>query len=141
FTKRKIKMIICGNGDLLIDVEKLLLNNKYLNYKIFKNLNEDKLSEIYTISDTLLLLSKNEPWGMVINEAMIHNLSIIASEEVEAANFYKNRYQKCTIKKLNFINNHFLKKHLENLSLKKNNLIDPVNAKTVAKEIFDFINL
>ena len=37
-------MIICGNGDLLIDVEKLLLNNKYLNYKIFKNLNEDKLS-------------------------------------------------------------------------------------------------
>ena len=90
--------------------------------------------------DALLLLSKQKQ-GMVINEAMIHNLSIIASEEVEAANFYKNRYQKCTIKKLNFINNHFLKKHLENLSLKKNNLIDPVNAKTVAKEILDFINL
>ena len=45
----------------------------------------DSLKNIYESHDCLVLPSKSEPWGLVVNEAIEYGLSIIASKEVGCA--------------------------------------------------------
>lgn len=47
--------------------------------------NQSVLPEIYGACDVFVLSSENEPWGLVVNEAMCAGLPVIASEEVGAA--------------------------------------------------------
>lgn len=47
--------------------------------------NQAELSKIYAISDVFVLPSEDEPWGLVINEAMCFGLPIIAADQVGAA--------------------------------------------------------
>ena len=46
--------------------------------------NQNRLSELYIASDCLVLLSEDEPWGMVVNEALLFNLELFLSESVGA---------------------------------------------------------
>lgn len=46
--------------------------------------NQSKLPSVYAIADVFILPSENEPWALVINEAMCAGLPIIASEEIGA---------------------------------------------------------
>lgn len=47
--------------------------------------NQSELPAIYGISDVFVLPSQNEPWGLVVNEAMCAGLPIVVTEEVGAA--------------------------------------------------------
>ena len=46
--------------------------------------NQTMLLQFYAIADVFVLPSENEPWGLVINEAMCAGLPIIATEEIGA---------------------------------------------------------
>ena len=46
--------------------------------------NQTELINFYAIADLFVLPSTNEPWGLVINEAMCGGLPIIASKEIGA---------------------------------------------------------
>lgn len=46
---------------------------------------EQKLCQFYAASDGLVLLSDDEPWGMVINEAMLFGKPYLATTDVAAA--------------------------------------------------------
>jgi glycosyltransferase involved in cell wall biosynthesis len=44
--------------------------------------NQSQVGEVYAAADILALPSENEPWGLVINEAMNFSLPIVASDRV-----------------------------------------------------------
>lgn len=46
--------------------------------------NQTELPKFYAIADVFVLPSKNEPWGLVVNEAMCFGLPIIVTDEVGA---------------------------------------------------------
>lgn len=46
--------------------------------------NQSQLPRIYGASDVFVLPSENEPWGLVVNEAMAAGLPVIVSDEVGA---------------------------------------------------------
>jgi glycosyltransferase involved in cell wall biosynthesis len=47
--------------------------------------NQAELPRLYAMADVFVLPSEDEPWGLVINEAMSSGLPIVASERVGAA--------------------------------------------------------
>lgn len=46
--------------------------------------NQSELPRYYAIADVFILPSENEPWGLVINEAMCAGVAVVATEEVGA---------------------------------------------------------
>ena len=136
--KIKLSLLIVGSGDLNIKVKESL-KEKSLEYQLFNNLNEDLLSELYTISDSLILLSKNEPWGMVINEAIIHNLSFITTNKVEASNYYFSEYKKSTVLDYASINVQSIFRHILKTKSFSNELIDPISPKKMASRFINSI--
>ncbi len=46
--------------------------------------NQSELPKLYAVADVFVLPSEDEPWGVVINEAMCAGLPVIASEEIGA---------------------------------------------------------
>jgi glycosyltransferase involved in cell wall biosynthesis len=53
--------------------------------KISGGLDEDELAERYVNADIFALLSRHEPWGVVVNEAAASGLPLVLSERVGAA--------------------------------------------------------
>jgi glycosyltransferase involved in cell wall biosynthesis len=47
--------------------------------------NQSELPSVYAASDVFVLPSENEPWGLVVNEAMCAGLPIVLSEEIGCA--------------------------------------------------------
>lgn len=54
-----------------------IFNIKYLGYK-----NREELTKIFLDSDVLILPSIQEPWGLVVEEAIYHGLPVIVSNNV-----------------------------------------------------------
>lgn len=46
--------------------------------------NQSELPKFYAVADVFVLPSQDEPWGLVINEAMCAGMPIVASEEIGA---------------------------------------------------------
>lgn len=79
-----VQLIITGDGEEkenLIDLAKMLDVNMYITGFIK---NQEELFKHYYLADVFILPSFNEPWGLVINEAMAAGLPIIASNECGA---------------------------------------------------------
>lgn len=72
---------IVGDGELMNELKKY--QSERIIFEGFKNQSELKM--IYNSADVLILPSKNETWGLVINEAMTCGLAVIASDGVGGA--------------------------------------------------------
>ncbi len=78
------KLIIAGNGPLYGHVENLV--SHLVNDVILTGFqHRDGVTAALSASDALLLPSKSETWGVVVNEAMMFNLPVVASSNVAAA--------------------------------------------------------
>ena len=52
--------------------------------------NQEELAELYAASNTLILASTNEVWGLVVNEALASGLHAVVSDKCGVAEFVKD---------------------------------------------------
>lgn len=84
--KKKYSLTIVGNGDYY-KTTKITVKKNNLNFiKILNFKTQKQIKNIYKKSDVLILPSRFEPWGLVINEAMNSGNAIICSDNVGSAN-------------------------------------------------------
>lgn len=123
----RVHLDIIGSGPQLETCKKYISANslQHINFR-----GQLALQEVYSImrhSDVLILPSKYDGWGAVINEAMASGMAIIASDGVRASNIIENSengfvYNKNDNKELS----HLITSLADNLSIvdkmKANNL-------------------
>jgi glycosyltransferase involved in cell wall biosynthesis len=83
----RIAIVIAGSGEERVALEKLAGGDPALASRIVfaGNVSPDELPLYYALSDALALPASQEPWGLVINEAMASGLAVIAHRHCGAA--------------------------------------------------------
>ena len=81
----KTILVLVGDGASDALVERIIEEHQ-LEERVKKVpfLQQDELAEHYAAADVFTLMSRQEPWGLVINEAMHFGLPIVASDAVGA---------------------------------------------------------
>lgn len=78
-------LVFVGEGSLRCrleeDARKLRVENRV---RFLGFVNQSKLPEVYRAADVLVLPSEHEPWGLVVNEAMVCGLPVVVSDRVGA---------------------------------------------------------
>ena len=78
-----IALLIVGDGEERRGLELLAENDRRI---IFTGaIPQSELPPYYALSDVLVLPARDEPWGLVINEAMAGGLAVVAHEHAGAA--------------------------------------------------------
>jgi glycosyltransferase involved in cell wall biosynthesis len=76
------ELVIAGDGPLRGLVERAVATDPRITY--VGHLERDSLQELYASTDVLMLPSRYEVWGLVINEAIQHGAAVIATKSVGA---------------------------------------------------------
>jgi len=82
--KHKIEVIFLGDGELMEEL-KALARDRGLAARFAGFVNQSELPAYYSLGDLLILPSENEPWGLVVNEAMAMGLPAAVSDMVGCA--------------------------------------------------------
>jgi glycosyltransferase involved in cell wall biosynthesis len=83
---REIKCLVAGEGPELQNCKELAENLGVADrFTWLGQVDVATLCQLYLIADVLLLCSKYEPWGMVINECQAFGLPCVVTENVGAA--------------------------------------------------------
>jgi glycosyltransferase involved in cell wall biosynthesis len=76
-----IGLRLVGDGDQRSELEKYVERCKLKNVQFLGSVPPDEMYKYYIASDAVCLLSMQEPWGLVINEAMCFGNAILVSKE------------------------------------------------------------
>lgn len=88
---RPIHLIIAGSGPLEEKARSLANSLGFASHLHFTGFTKpDRLSQLYIAADRLILLSDDEPWGMVVNEALLFDKPFVCSQHVGAAREFKS---------------------------------------------------
>lgn len=71
-------LVLLGEGEQKEELQRLAQNNKSIHFEAGVPWYE--VAEYLALADVLVLPSKSEPWGLVVNEAMICGLPVLVSE-------------------------------------------------------------
>ena len=82
-TERPVALLIAGDGEERASLERLARGNERVRF--VGALTQKELPLYYALSDALVLPAREEPWGLVINEAMASGLAVIAHQHCGAA--------------------------------------------------------
>ena len=83
--EKNLFFVMIGNGNLIEQCKNFVQDNSLKNVSIAGFKNQDEIKDYYSISDLLILTSKYETWGLVINEAMASGLPVIATKQCGAS--------------------------------------------------------
>jgi len=84
-------LTIAGDGPLAQKLKDLVATLNIEDSVIFAgHRNKSELAELYAASNTLILASTNEVWGLVVNEALASGLHVVVSNKCGVAEFVKN---------------------------------------------------
>ena len=83
--ERSIHLLVAGTGPLESDMHICAANHGFTAITFCGYTKPERLSQLYVAADCLILLSEDEPWGMVVNESALFGLQVIATENVAAA--------------------------------------------------------
>jgi len=76
---KSVKFMICGDGNLKHNLEKIVQYNGLSNKVIFAGIvSEDKKKNYYAAGDIFVYASKSETQGMILTEAMYSGLPVVA---------------------------------------------------------------
>ncbi|TDM56050.1 glycosyltransferase [Aliivibrio fischeri] len=81
----KLHFIVAGTGPLEQDMRKKAFELGFSNINFCGFVQDKSLSELYVAADSLILLSEDEPWGMVVNESLLFQNGILSTNSVAAA--------------------------------------------------------
>ena len=83
--KKKLHLIMVGSGKLLETCKNYIIENNIKNIYLVGFKNQKHLLNFYRISHSLIITSKHETWGLVLNEAMSVGLPCIATSSCGAS--------------------------------------------------------
>lgn len=90
--ERSIHLIVAGSGPLEDEMKILAVDKKFDAVSFCGYTDPKRLCQLYTASDGLILLSVDEPWGMVVNEALLMGIPYFVSDSVAAGVELKNQF-------------------------------------------------
>lgn len=77
---KKIALIIVGEGELNKEIELFISKYPETKIKLVGYIQYNRLPEVYALSDALVLPSKEEIWGLVVNEALASEIPVLVSK-------------------------------------------------------------
>jgi glycosyltransferase involved in cell wall biosynthesis len=84
-------LTIAGDGPLAQELKNLTSTLGLSDSIIFDgHKNQEELAQLYAASNTLILASTNEVWGLVVNEALASGLHVVVSDKCGIAEFVKD---------------------------------------------------
>ncbi len=85
-----LRLLIAGSGPLECGLRNRARELGFDGAVFCGHVAPDRLCQLYVACDGVALLSEDEPWGMVINEALLFGKPVIASPNVGAAAEYND---------------------------------------------------
>ncbi len=82
--KKKVSLLLAGEGPDRKSYEELIREEKLLGVRFLGTLDHEKLCRYYAMADVLVQPSRSEPWGFVLNEGMEFGLPLVVSDDVGA---------------------------------------------------------
>lgn len=76
-------LTVAGSGPLIEEVKTIAESCSTI--RNLGSVESEQLTSVYAGHDVLVLLSEQEPWGMVVNEAINHGLALLLSPDVGCA--------------------------------------------------------
>ncbi len=84
-------LTIAGDGPLAQDLKNLAASLSIAGSVIFAgHRSQEEVAKLYAASNTFILASTNEVWGLVVNEALASGLHVIVSDKCGVADFVKD---------------------------------------------------
>jgi glycosyltransferase involved in cell wall biosynthesis len=77
-------LLFIGEGELRQALEQFVRKHGLTNVKIAGFQNQTQLPRYYAMGDVFVLPSQFDPWGLVVNEAMLFSMPVIVSDQVGA---------------------------------------------------------
>ena len=81
-TNSSITLVIAGTGALKPEIESYIRRHKNAKIRLLGFIEYNKLPEVYALSDALILPSREEVWGLVVNEALASGVPVLVSKFV-----------------------------------------------------------
>ena len=75
-------LLLVGDGDLADELQQEVLTSGLSRVRFLGFRNQSELPALYDLCDVFVLPSENEPWGLVVNEAMSVGRPVIVSDKV-----------------------------------------------------------
>ena len=135
---KDIHFLMVGNGILMNQCKDFIQNSDIKNITLLGFKNQKELRDIYHISDLLVLTSRYETWGLVINEALASSVPVIASNKCGGAiDLIKNNINGFIYKENNILDlkNKVLKILKNKNNIKKTNIQNIISSYSVDKTI------
>lgn len=79
------QLVLVGSGAMELELKSRVASEGIRNVIFPGFINQSELPAVYAASDVFVLPSSNEPWGLVVNEAMCASLPIVLSSEIGCA--------------------------------------------------------
>lgn len=145
---QNVALLIVGSGQRKSYLEKKIKQENINNAFIINDPGDDKILSYYDIADIFVLPSKEEVWGLVVNQAMSKGIGVVVSDKVGCARdlivhektgmiFPSENEKKLTHILATLIENTVL---LKSIGANAKLHIQKTAPKRVAKRIADFIN-
>ncbi|WP_394135674.1 glycosyltransferase [Aliivibrio fischeri] len=115
----KLHFIVAGTGPLEQDMRNKASELGFNDINFCGFVQDKSLSELYVAADSLILLSEDEPWGMVVNESLLFNNKILSTYSVAASVEFYGVYD-ISIKNIEEINVDYINMFLLEKSNKDN---------------------